>query len=284
MKKKDRMRMMLKHIFLLIAAFRLEPIAMFSLRVKSSPLYSSYEFAKILSREGRIDNSHNHEHSKEVLYWSTKIIERLPFQLSHSELIMVGQCCILHDFMDSKYKNFANEIRSHLTSYHEKNEVDVMMNIMNTMSYSKIVFPDNTICYPEWVSYSPYENIFHIVREADLLSSYNIARMIEFRIYNHNYRAPLKPNQTIEESIKYEVRKLYHDRMDKLIEKNLYFHDSTVGLAKTLAEVSKIKLELLDNFNLGRNFDIFRIVNYLIIDDLIQRYLQLEAIYHLKKT
>lgn len=240
-----------------------------------TPFYSSYNFAKQLSVAGHIDNSHNHEHSKEVLFWSIEIIERLPFQLSKLELDMVSQCSLLHDFMDSKYTNFSNEIRTHLMSYYTKEHVDIMMDIMNTMSYSKIVSPNNEVCYPDWVSMSPFSNVFHITREADLLSSYNIARMIEFRIYNKNYRIPLHT----EESIKKEVKELYFERMDKLIERNLFVHKSTIPLAKSLAEISKLKLGLIDNFNLNRNFDILRIVNYLSIDDLVKRLEWIDTIY-----
>lgn len=241
-----------------------------------SPFYASYQLAKQLSVAGHVDNSHNHEHSKEVLFWSLEIMERLPFQLSKLEVDMIGQCSILHDFMDSKYINFSNEIRVHLIRYYTKPHVDIMMNIMNSMSYSKIVLSDNTIYYPDWVSMSPFKNVFHVTREADLLSSYNIARMIEFRIYNPNYRVPTRPNQKPEECIKIDVKKLYFERMDTLIDRNLFVHKSTVKLAKSLAEISKLKLGLMDNFNLNLNFDILRIVNYLSIDDLIKR---LETIY-----
>lgn len=234
---------------------------------------SSYELAKKLSQIGCIDNSHNHEHSKEVLFWSIEIIERLPYQLTQLELSMIGECALLHDFMDSKYMNFKHQVRSHLSLYYKEEDVNIMMNIMKTMSYSKIVLPDGTVCFPEWVEMSPFSHVFHVVREADLLSSYNIARMIEFRIYNQNHQKKivLLPKQSMEDAIKQEVRELYFERMDKLIGRNLFVHKSTADLAKHLAEISKMKLELLTSFNLNRNLDIFRIINHLKIDDLIQK-------------
>lgn len=269
--------MMVLRFFTIIFILCLKSVQTFPTNI--SPLYASYNFAKQLSVAGHIDNSHNHEHSKEVLFWSIEIIERLPYQLSKLEADMVGQCSLLHDFMDSKYINFSNEIRTHLMSYYTKPHVDVMMDIMNTMSYSKIVSSDNEVCYPDWVSISPFKNVFHITREADLLSSYNIARMIEFRIYNKNYRVPLQPNQSSDESIIREVKELYNNRMDKLIERNLFVHKSTIPLAKSLAEISKLKLGLIDNFNLNRNFDILRIVNYLSIDNLVKRFQWIDTIY-----
>lgn len=236
-----------------------------------SPLHSSYELAQKLSIKGNIDNSHNHEHSKEVLYWSIEIMERLPYTLSALEVSMVGHCSLLHDFMDAKYVDFSKEIRAHLLSFYENKYVDVMMNIMGTMSYSKIVSHDGEVCFPDWISMSAFATVFHIIREADLLSSYNIARMVEYRLYNKNYYISFEPNCSMEHSIIKEIEKLYFNRMDKLVERKLFVHKSSHELATAIATVSKIKLSLLNSVDLHKNLDILRIVNYLSIDDLIER-------------
>jgi HD superfamily phosphodiesterase len=218
-----------------------------------------------------IDDSHNYKHSKEVLHWSIEIMERLPYLLSRHEITMIAECCILHDLMDSKYTDFSKEIRAHLLTKHSTRHTDVMMNIMNTMSYSKIVSSDtHEVCYPDWITMSPFKHAFHIVREADLLSSYNLARMVEFRLFNKT-KYELYSRNDIQKTIRTEVRELYNERMGKLIERNLFIHPSTRKLAESLDEVSKIKLSLIDYVDLNHNLDILRHVNYLSLDNLVDR-------------
>ncbi len=224
------------------------------------PLYPSYTLVKKLSKIGNIDNSHNHNHSKEVLFWSTEIIKRLPFQLSQNEILMIGQCSLLHDLIDPKYSDFSIEVETHLKKYHSKHDVYFMMKIMKTMSYSKIVSPQGTIHYPQWIYNSPFATSFHITREADLLSSYNIARMIEYRKNIGTYS---------NHEIKKEVVDLYNDRMDKLVSRQLFFFDTTKNIATSLEKIAKLKLQLIPYIDIHQNLDILRIINYLSIHDLI---------------
>jgi hypothetical protein len=231
------------------------------------PLYPSYKLVKKLSKIGKIDNSHNHHHSKEVLFWSKKIIERLPFKFPQKDILMIGQCAILHDLIDSKYTNFSKEVEEHLNLYHNEFDVYFMMKIMKTMSYSKIVTPEK-INYPTWIVYSKYFSAYHVVREADLLASYNIARMIEYRQNIGNYT---------DEEIRTETIKLYNNRMATLIKRHLFFYDTTVYLAQSLNEIATLKLELLPYINLNENLDILRIVNNLSIHDLIYKFEQLPS-------
>jgi hypothetical protein len=227
------------------------------------PLYPSYQLVKKLSKIGNIDNSHNHNHAKEVLFWSTEIIKQLPFSLSRDEILMIGQCSLLHDLIDPKYTDFSIEVETHLKKYHSTRDVYFMMKIMNTMSYSKIVSPQGIIHYPKWVSNSPYLNTFHITREADLLSSYNIARMIEYRENMGTYT---------DNEIKKEVIELYHNRMDKLISRQLFYFDTTIEIAKSLEQIGKLKLQLVSYINIHKNLDILRFINYLSIHDLISKF------------
>ena len=230
------------------------------------PLYTSYTLTKQLSKIGNIDNSHNYNHSKEVLFWSNEIIKRLSFQLSKKDLLIVGQCALLHDLVDPKYTDFSKEVETHLIQYHSTYDVNYMMKIMKTMSYSKIVSSDGIVKFPDWLTYSPFCHTFHITREADLLSSYNIARMIEYRQQIGDY--------TNDEIIK-ESFELYNDRMDKLISRRLFYFDTTIDLAKSLQQIGKLKLELLPFVNINNNLDILRIINYLSIHDLIEKFEQL---------
>lgn len=226
------------------------------------PLYSSYKLVEKLSKVGSIDESHNEVHSKEVLYWTTKIIDTLPFKLEQEELLLIGQCALLHDLVDSKYTDFSVEVTEHLTQYHSTDTVCNLLKILHTMSYSKIV-SKNKISYPQWIESSDYVNVYHIVREADLLASYNIARMIKYRQNKGNFT---------KKQIINEVKEIYNNRMKTLVKRDLFYYKNTQDLAQALNTVALLKLELLDTVDFNSNMDILKIVNYLSIHDLINTY------------
>lgn len=226
------------------------------------PLYSSYKLVEKLSKVGGIDESHNEVHSKEVLFWTTKIIDQLSFKLNKDELLLVGQCALLHDLVDSKYTDFSVEVTEHLLQFHSSETVCNLLKILHTMSYSKIV-SKNKISYPQWIESSDYVNIYHIVREADLLASYNIARMIQYRKNKGNFT---------KKQIISEVKEIYNNRMKTLVERDLFYYKSTENLAQALNTVALLKLELLDTVNFNSNLDILKIVNYLSIHELISTY------------
>lgn len=255
----------MKPLRFLIAFLIIYPCYMFT-NSFFEPLFPSYLLVNKLSQIGNIDNSHNSNHSKEVLFWSHEIIKSLPFKLPKKDLLMVGQCAILHDLVDPKYTDFSKEVEKHLKQYHTPYDVHFMMKIMNTMSYSKIVSSEGIVHFPDWLIYSPFANAFHITREADLLSSYNIARMIEYRQQSGIYT---------NDQIKKESIELYHDRMEKLIARRLFVFDTTIHLAKSLQQIGKLKLELLPSLDIDDNLDILRIVNYISIHDLIYKFEQL---------
>lgn len=227
-------------------------------------LFSSYQLVRDLSSRWKIDDSHNHQHAKEVLFWSNDILRHIPYSLTKRDRMMIGRCCLLHDLMDAKYFDLSDVVREHLSHRHEKSEVDIMMRIMQTMSYSKIVSSDS-IHYPEWEDKTS-EKMFHIVREADLLSSYNLARMVEYRHHRH----PKMSNQEIRE----EMIQLYETRMGRLIDDGLFYHLSTADRARQLDEICRMRLSLLSSMNLCNKsqLDILRFVNHLSIHRLLEEY------------
>lgn len=224
-----------------------------------APLYDSYCLARKLSEEAGIDASHNHFHSKEVLFWACALLEGGGENIGKDDALMIGQCAILHDMMDSKYTDFSDVVRDHLGSSHPLSDVDRMMTVMNSMSYSKIVLPDGTINMPEGG-----DVIFHTVREADLLSSFNIARMIEYRISG-------RLGDMSDDDIRKEVVGLYMERMSRLQERNLFVTKKGRALATALDAIGRIRLPLLDHIDLYGNLDILRIVNHISIHDVICR-------------
>lgn len=224
----------------------------------------SLKFVKEYSIKYNIDKSHNEHHSKEVLYWAIDIMTTMNTTFRTSELNVISQACILHDMVDSKYRGADEEhVRDYLIKTYNEEETDAVMNIINTMSYSKIM-KKNKVVFPEWIHHSSYKRSFHIVREADLLSSYNIARMIEYRLAQ---KMPIS-------MIKKEVPVFYHKRMAKLLGQGHFVHFSSRKRAKQLDSIAQIKLDAVYSHDF-QNLDYFTFVNYIHPADLEFKFKQL---------
>ncbi len=100
---------------------------------------------------------------------------------------IVYTSALLHDMCDDKYMKpdeGINNIRTFLVdSKYLENDIDIILRIMNTMSYSKVKkngFPfteeDNEI----------FKKMYHIVREADLLCAYEVERCIIYDQFARN--------------------------------------------------------------------------------------------------
>ena len=144
------------------------------------------------------------------------------------------------------------------------------MNTISTMSYSKTVH-QNKLILPEWLEESPFQDVFHITREADLISSYNLARMIEFR---RNKRPELSSYEIIQ-----QCEDLYKKRMDTLVSNQLFLYPSSQKIASHLHIVSKWKLEMLPAVCKSPNLDILRIVNHLDMATLVRKMDDLPSTY-----
>lgn len=139
-----------------------------------------------------IDESHGIKHSMDVYNIANKIYENevinCPYLKEQREIIYVS--AILHDMCDKKYiteKTGLDMIKNHMNTCMTTANLDIVGNIISTMSYSKV----KTNGYPDL---GEYQMAYHIVREADLLSAYDIDRCIIYGIYkdNINYDEALK--------------------------------------------------------------------------------------------
>lgn len=223
------------------------------------PLFSSYRLMKEISRVGRIDDSHNEKHSKEVLFWTIDILRHPKTTKDPLKIKMAAQCALLHDALDRKYAtDFSSTVSDHLQLFHTEDEVEVMMKIMRTMSYSEI----RKNGFPTWIQESPYQQLFHIVREADLLSSYNLARMVEYRRHLGGFT---------DQKIKDEIVELYDRRMGRLVEHGLFVLPGSAERAAQLDGIARAKLRMLLTLELHeQNLDILRMVNHLSIFRLVE--------------
>lgn len=225
---------------------------------------NSLRIVEEFSIRHKIDQSHNEHHSKEVLFWALDILERDPQPFfPKQELDIIIQSCILHDLMDTKYSPDPFFVQNYLSFLHTPESVDVMMKIMDTMSYSKI-YKNGRIEYPEWIINSSHARAFHVVREADLLSSYNIARMIEYR----------QAQGMSAHDIKKDIKNLYEHRMACLVERNHFVHSQSRARAEQLDALARIKLATVDHHPLI-DLSYFRFVDYLTGHGLADRFLRL---------
>ena len=131
------------------------------------------------TKKYNIDESHSLKHSMEVLRFAENIyaseLGLNPSLLTQKETIMAS--AILHDMCDRKYVSdeaaAIHEIRVYMAGFLTECELDVVVSIITTMSYSKV----KKNGYPDL---GEYQLAYHIVREADLLAAYDIDRCIIF--------------------------------------------------------------------------------------------------------
>mgnify|MGYP001052355393 CR=1 FL=1 len=188
-----------------------------------------------------IDESHAIKHSMDVLKYSQKILDDEKKQPNNQDLNynekVIYTSAILHDMCDKKYMDQSqglNEIKNFLkntenTEYKE-NDINNIIQIMNTMSYSTVKkngFPNLGI----------YQKEYHIVREADLLSGYDVERCMVYSLLNKK----LNYKQAFE-----ETKQLYEVRMGKFIEDNLFTTKFGLEEAKKLDTENRIRLNELE--------------------------------------
>ena len=130
----------------------------------------------------KIDESHALKHSMEVYGIAKKIYEselpKNPFLEKQREIIYMAS--IGHDMCDKKYMDEKEGIlkyQTYLSEYMMPSDLEIMGKIIGTMSYSKV----RVNGYP---NLGEYQLAYHIVREADLLSAYDIDRCIMYTMYN----------------------------------------------------------------------------------------------------
>jgi hypothetical protein len=143
----------------------------------------AFQYVIKTSKQYNIDESHAVKHSIDVFQYANKIYDSevlmKPFIREQKDIIFVSS--IVHDMCDKKYffdeKNGLDNIETHFKDDISKPRLDVILNIISTMSYSKVKkmgFPD----------LKEYQLAYHIVREADLLDAYDFDRCIIYHLNN----------------------------------------------------------------------------------------------------
>ena len=145
-----------------------------------------FAFVLMMSKKYNIDQSHSEGHSMQVLRYAEENMKSqlvmFPYLEDQTDVIITAS--VLHDMCDKKYMNQeegAKEIAQFLKMEVKMSpkEVHYTKKIMETMSYSTV----KKNGYPDM---GEYEMAYHIVREADLLASYDFDRSIIYHLNRGN--------------------------------------------------------------------------------------------------
>ena len=128
-----------------------------------------------------IDDSHGLGHSIKTLLWSLRISKDMKLTFYESKVIQLS--CLLHDMCDKKYMDEqfgVGRIRIFLseTLREDPGIVERVIFIITTMSYSKVIKQG----YPNFTGDPSIEMCYHIVRNSDLLESYDPERCIGYHV------------------------------------------------------------------------------------------------------
>jgi hypothetical protein len=179
-----------------------------------------FSFVISTSRLFNIDESHSLRHSIDVFTYSNKIynseLKNDKTLINHKKIIDISS--ILHDMCDKKYMNEDDGIKrieDYIKNDVNDKEMNSIKNIIKTMSYSKVKkngFPILNDCN------LPY----HIVREADLLTSYDFERSIVYQMMrnNDNYK------DSINDSLNLFNKRMLNYRNEKLFLTNYSIKES----------------------------------------------------------
>jgi len=184
-----------------------------------------FRFIVNTCKQYTIDESHGLKHSMDVFKYSQRIMNseaiRTPTLINHKRIIYTT--ALLHDMCDKKYmdetiglKRITDFLSTELN--YNFSEIEVISRIISTMSYSKVKVSG----FPEM---KEYQLVYHIVREADLLTAYDIDRCI---VFNMN-----KSDADYTTSV-VDACKLYQHRMRKHIDDELFVTETGLMIAKSL--------------------------------------------------
>jgi len=153
------------------------------MKVMSLPVLinTAFKFVIDTSAKYNIDESHSLKHSMDVFQFANNIYKneksKYPIVEEQKDIIFISS--IIHDMCDKKYidetKGIEN-IKQYFKEYLPQEKIDIINSIITSMSYSKVKING----YPDL---GEYQVAYHIVRESDLLSSYDIDRCIMFGIH-----------------------------------------------------------------------------------------------------
>lgn len=202
----------------------------------SSIVNAAFNYVIYTSQKFNIDESHSLKHSMEVFHIANKIYDseviNHPYLLEQKEIISVS--AIIHDMCDKKYmseENGINEMKLFMSEYMKKDDIEIVSKIVSTMSYSKV----KIYGYPDLEN---YQLAYHIVREADLLSAYDIDRCIIYGMMREKIDYIDSLSRALE---------LFNNRILKYRSDNLFITDYSKEYSKILHDNSLDNIANIQN-------------------------------------
>ena len=140
-----------------------------------------FHYVMLISSKHRIDESHGLKHSMEVLLYTQSIynveVIKHPILEQHERIAYVS--AVVHDMCDKKYMTESDGIRDihrYLENDLTENELSIIKKIISTMSYS-------TVKKNGFPFLGPYQYVYNVVREADLLAAYDFDRCMMYKMH-----------------------------------------------------------------------------------------------------
>ena len=177
-------------------------------------IVKAFDLVLLLCKKFNIDESHSLKHSMEVYNFALRIYETeviINGYLEEQKTIIILSA-ILHDTIDKKYVNEADgieEIRKYLNGVVKPEKLDIIFQIITTMSYS-------TVKKNGFPLLGDYQLAYHIVREADLLAAYDIDRCIMYSMYTKN----MNYMEALDAAIVLFEHRMFRHRKDRLFVTN----------------------------------------------------------------
>jgi hypothetical protein len=200
----------------------------------------NYGFKYVIetSIKHNIDESHALKHSMEVFGFAKKIYDSEIMANPHLEnqKSIIYMAAIGHDMCDKKYMDESEGIlkyKEYLSEFMTSDDLSIMGNIISTMSYSKVKVNG----YPDLCE---YQLAYHIVREADLLSGYDIDRSVIYKMYKNKFEY----SEALKESLL-----LFDNRVFKMREDNLFITNYSKMASLKLHEKAIKDVENLHEIN-----------------------------------
>jgi HD superfamily phosphodiesterase len=202
------------------------------------PLSKICNFINYMCNNYKIDESHGLKHALDVYKHCINNVAtesaRFPFLLDQQPVIYTA--ALLHDTCDKKYMKESEgieKIKEFLitTQNYNNNERDVIIEIIQTMSYSKV----KSNGFPEL---GEYQLAYHIVREADLLAAYDFDRGLIYTM--NNYKVDYKTAFTM-------AKELYEKRMAKHVDDGLITTKYGVKEAEKLLSENMKHIESIES-------------------------------------
>ena len=202
-------------------------------------IVKAFDLVMVLCKKFNIDESHSLKHSMEVYNFALRIYEdekiMNPYLEQQKDIIVLA--AILHDTIDKKYVSEElgiKEIRDQMETYINSEKLDIIFQIITTMSYSAVKkngFP----------LLGEYQLAYNIVREADLLAAYDIDRCIIYAMYRDN----CEYNKALEEALNLFDYRVFRMRQDRLFvtkyskKESLKLHKKAKKSVEVLREILK---------------------------------------------